>query len=118
MKKTTTKKVENKSVEKKFQVKTPTIYADIRNVNTDAGMVYELASAKLDAGRSVDVSEVANILSKENFDYYDLYKVVIDSAEIREKELRSRVSDLTKQLEWANRPWYKKLMFWKKKPEC
>ena len=34
------------------------------------------------------------------------------------KSLRKRCADLKCELEWATRPWYKKLMFWKKKPAC
>lgn len=109
MKKTT--KTTKTSKAKTFEPKVATCFADIRDVKTDIEMICRIAAAKLCCGRNIGATE-ANILISTNISEYGK---IVDAVI---KSLRKRCADLKCELEWATRPWYKKMMFWKKKPAC
>lgn len=116
MKKTTTSSTKAKKTTAKktasvveFEPKNATLYLDIRNVNTDEDMVYEIASAKVCADRMLSTSEAVTFIQHELELMHKLDDILVQG-------LFETNNSLYNKLKWAKRPWYKKLMFWKKNP--
>lgn len=121
MKTSTTKGTKKSAVKKtkKEQTNEPVLKMDLRFVDTDkdAAMVKEMAWAKMDAGRMLDVSEVMNLLNSESEEMVDFYKSITNSYRSQADKMYCKICKLEAEITWLKRPWYKKLMFWKKKPE-
>lgn len=94
----------------------PTVNVDLTDVDTYDDMIVELASAKVNAGYGVDVSEFMHIISNENKGINELLDAMLKVYTTQIEALINSNARLRNKLAWATRPWYKKLMFWKKNP--
>lgn len=110
MKKTTTKVT--KKTTKKVELPEP-IEIDITNINTFDNMYLSFICAKLDKGFDINAEEVSTVLTiLANYSNF-LFKRQNDTISL----LMMTCLLISNDINWARRPWYKKLMFWKKKPE-
>ncbi len=115
MKKTTksTKMTAKKTV---FVPKTATCEFNICTVNTDEDMVKTIAIAKFNAGYNLDVSEIAALLEDQRYNFDKTIDDVFKQYNTDLLKNRVKYLKLQNDYEWATRPWYKKLLFWKKNP--
>ena len=114
MKKSVTKV--NKIKKDTFVPNTRTAHIDISNINTDNEMVYNIAVAKINAGRSIDTSEFMNMISNLEYSHNEFINRLIRDAISVENKLSKKIADLEKKLNEKSKHWYNKLLFWKKKP--
>lgn len=121
--KKTTKETLKKSTKNTKKTDTKKIKIDATHLYTLDSVTDSIIEAKLNAGISIDKNEVVAIVEHlANFAASILTgiadcdcKIINDMCnELTDKTVK--IADLNKQLNWANRPWYKKLMFWKKNP--
>lgn len=121
--KKTTKETLKKSTKNTKKTDTKKIKIDATHLYTLDSVTDSIIEAKLNAGISIDKDEVVAIVEHlANFAAAILTriadcdcKIINDMCnELTDKTVK--IADLNKQLNWANRPWYKKLMFWKKNP--
>jgi hypothetical protein len=110
MKKTTTKAT--KKTTKKVELPEP-IEIDITNINTFDKMYLSFISAKLDKGFDINAEEVSTILTIFANQANSLFSKQSNTISLLMMICLLVFNDIN----WARRPWYKKLMFWKKKPE-
>ena len=110
--KKTTKPAAKKTTKKAVVSNQPVIEIDITNTSTLDGAVSALIAGKLNAGMDVSCFECkfvahmfANAMTSILNTSYNMSNVAMEMA-----------ACLLNELVWNNRPWYKKLMFWKKKP--
>lgn len=121
MKNITTKKVTKKTITKDTASNKPAskeIKLDITDIFTDYDMVYAIAFAKLDTDKDITSSEVKHLLLFENACLSEMFDATTKFHIMIEDDLRCEICRLIKKVNWLNRPWYKKLMFWKKEPAC
>lgn len=120
MKNTTTKKPATKKVATKKVTKTqepPVIKLDVTKIFTDEDMTRAIVFAKIDANRDITANEAVNVITAEADSLADFYNGILKFHFMVEDDLRCDICKLQKKVNWLNRPWYKKLMFWKKEPE-
>ncbi len=96
---------------KVYEPKLAKCKVNITHINTDRDIVYALAVAKLNADREINASEFNTVF----YTHVDAYSRSLDSFMNAMKNEYFRFNCESK---WANRPWYEKLLFWRKKPTC
>lgn len=106
----------NNIKKKVSKLQKPTIKFDIDNIKTYDDMIVAIASSKINAGYGIDVSEFMHIIADEDKSLDKTITVLLESFTDQIVELVKEKNELTRKLAWATRPWYKKLMFWKKNP--
>lgn len=99
-----------------FVPKTATCEFNICTVNTDEDMVKTIAIAKFNAGYNLDVSEIAALLEDQRYNFDKTIDDVFKQYNTDLLKNRVKYLKLQNDYEWATRPWYKKLLFWKKNP--
>ena len=94
----------------------PTIKINMNDIETYDDLVTMFATAKINAGYDISVSEFMAVLNAECIAAEELFNCVFKVYDEELDNMNKKNNKLYKKLEWATRPWYEKLMFWKKDP--
>lgn len=118
MKKVTTKRTsatktrrQRKTVEKFY----PTYSVDICEMETLDDMSRIMGVAKVKARQSVAAAEAESMIDFIGHTADNAIDETCGFYEYVINDLRQKLSKATADLKWANRPWYKKILFWQKK---
>ena len=97
----------------KTEAKGPVLKMDISDMQnlTDENVKRKMIRAKIEAGRLIDPSELASVVEDVTENTSSFFKSINEG-------LFEYICELQQEINWLNRPWYKKVIFWKKKPSC